>query len=416
MAALKRVVITGMGAVSSIGTGLQAIEESLRVGRSGIVSVPAWKELGIASHIAGLPETEPPSPLVTRKIEKSASSCALMALRATDEALSTAALLPSDVRGTNIAVLIGSGTGSSLRNFTSAEALQRARSTRRVHPFTVPHVMGSTAAANVSVALGTLGESWSVSSACSTGSHAIGIGSLYVRSGRYERVLAGASEEIDWIHAGPFDAMHALSRGFVENPTLASRPFDRDRDGFVISGGAGVVLLEELELALNRGATIYAEIVGWGSNSDGYDMVAPMPEGAADAIRRALRDAELAPEQIAYVNAHGTSTPQGDLSEAAAMKTVFGTRQPLVSSTKSSTGHAIGAAGSLEVVYSVMMMRGDFVAPNLNVHTLDQGAEHLNLATQPGRAHEIPFALSNSFGFGGTNSCLVLKRWEGYSV
>lgn len=413
MAAARRVVITGMGAVSSIGTGLGAVESSLRSGRSGIVPVPEWKELGIVSCLAGLPEREPASSLLTRKIEKSSPSAALMALRATEEALQTAALTVDEVRGTNLAVLIGSGTGSSLRVFNSSEALKQHNTTRKVYPFTVPQVMGSTASANVSVALGTHGESWSVSSACSTGSHAIGLGSFLIRHGRYDRVLAGASDEVDWTRSGPFDAMHALSRGFIDRPTEASRPFDRERDGFVLSGGSGVVLLEELQSALRRGAPILAEVVGWGSNSDGHDMVAPAPEGAVDAMQRALADAGVAPEQIEYVNAHGTSTPQGDPSEAAAMKKVFGRRQPLISSTKSSTGHAIGAAGSLEAIYTVIMMRGRFVAPNLNLHDLEQGCEHLNVSTQAGFAHEIPFSLSNSFGFGGTNSCLVLKHWDG---
>ncbi len=407
----RRVVITGMGGVSSIGTGLTNIAQALREGRSGITHVDDWAERGIYSRVGGLPEPEPDSPITTRKAAKTSSSCGLMAMRATTEALEQAGLTVEQVRGSHLPVLIGSGTGSSIENHRIAASVEKYHSTRRVSPFGVPRVMGSTASANVSVALGVKGESWSVSSACSTGSHALGLAAMMIRWGRYDRILAGAADEIDWSRAGAFDAMRALSRGFNDRPEQASRPFDRDRDGFVISGGAGVLLLESLEAALERGAPIQAEILGFGANSDGRDMVAPDPSGAAAVMRLALEEAGIAPDEVDYVNAHGTSTPQGDPSEARAMEEVFGNRQPWISSTKSITGHAIGAAGSLEAIYSVLMLQEGFVAPSRNVENIDPDCSHLNLVTET-NSLAPRIALSNSFGFGGTNACLVLGRWE----
>jgi len=420
----RRVVVTGMGAVSSVGTGLPAIEESLRTGRSGVRFVPEWAGIGFASQVAGIPEAEPDSPLLTRKIEKSATSMSRMALYAANEALVGAGIDPAEVRGTRVAVIIGSGIGSAIRNYNAlrlieqegekarAAGLEKFVATRRVSPFTVPQVMTSTAAANVSVALGARGESWTVSSACSTGSHAIALAALLIRAGRYERILAGAADEVDWTRAGAFDAMHALSRGYNDCPERASRPFDAGRDGFVISGGSGILLLEELEAARRRGAPILAELLGCAANSDGSDMVAPLTEGAIDVMREALADAGLRPEDVDYVNAHGTSTPQGDPSEARAMDAVFDERQPWISSTKSTTGHAVGAAGSLEAIYTIQMLRGGFLAPSVNVEQLDEQCGHLRLVLEPNNALEARTALSNSFGFGGTNACLVLRRWE----
>jgi 3-oxoacyl-[acyl-carrier-protein] synthase-1 len=336
-----------------------------------------------------------------------------MALYASWEALQTAGLSPEEMRGANTAVLIGSGTGSTLKNHAACMAFLEHGTLRKVNPFTVPYVMGSTASANVSVALGTKGESWSISSACSTGAHAIGLAVTLIRAGSYDSALAGGAEEIDWTRAGAFDAMRALSRGYNDRPTEASRPFDRYRDGFVIGGGAGVVLLEELEAARSRSAPILAEVLGYGANSDGYQMLTPLTKGAVEVMERALVDSDVGPDQIDYVNAHGTSTPLGDPSEASAMEAVFGHRQPYISSTKSMTGHAIGAAGSLEVIFSVLMMRGGFLATNRNVEELDEGCRHLNLVIDAPNRIETRTALSNSFGFGGTNASLVLRRWDG---
>ncbi|RMG43153.1 MAG: beta-ketoacyl-[acyl-carrier-protein] synthase family protein [Acidobacteria bacterium] len=408
----RRVVITGMGAVSSIGTGLAAIESALREGRSGIRRVPEWGEMGIESQVAGVPEAEPDCPLLTRRVEKNSTSVARMALFAAHEALRGAGLDPLGLRGQRLAVLIGSGSASTLQNFLSCRDLERTGTTRRVTPYTVPRVMGSTAAANVSVALGTTGESWSVSSACSTGAHAIGLGALMIRWGRYDRILAGAAEELDWTRVGAFDAMRALSRGYNDRPEQASRPFDVRRDGFVISGGAGVVVLEELEAARRRGAPILAEVAGYGANSDGHDMVLPDTRGAVNVMREALADAGIAPEEVGYVNAHGTSTPHGDPSEAAAMGEVFGRRQPWLSSTKSITGHAIGAAGALEVIYTVLMMRGGFLAPSRNLDEIDPSCAHLRFVREPDNDIAVTVAMSNSFGFGGTNASLVLRLVE----
>jgi len=406
----RRVVITGMGAVSSIGTGLGAIERSLREGRSGLRFVPEWKELGIASQVGGLPEGEPECPLLSRHVEKNSTSVSRMALAATWEALVGARLDPAELAGQPVPVLIGAGTGSTLQNYNSCRALFQHGTTRRVTPFTVPRVMGSSAAANVRVALGVTGESWSISSACSTGAHAIGLAALLIRIGRYDRIIAGASEEIDWTRAGAFDAMRALSRSFNDRPEAASRPFDRLRDGFVISGGAGIVILEEEEAARRRGAPILAEILGYGANSDGSDMVAPSVEGAVGVLRAALEDAGLPPDAVGYVNAHGTSTPQGDPPEAQAMRIVFGERQPFISSTKSITGHAVGAAGALELIYTVLMLRGRFLAPSRNVEEIDPDCAHLRLVLEPLAGTDVAIAMSNSFGFGGTNASLVVAR------
>ncbi len=413
MTSRRRVVITGMGAVSSLGTGLAANVAALREGRSGVVRVPEWAEIGLASQVAGLPEAEPASPLGDRRLQKSVSSAGMMALRAAAEALETAGLDPAGLRGSPLAVLIGSGTGSTLRNYHSCVALLSNRTSKKVSPFTVPQVMGSSATAAVSVALGARGESWALSSACSTGAHALAMAALLVRSGRYERVLAGAAEEVDWTRAGAFDAMYALSRGFNDRPAEASRPFGRDRDGFVISGGAGLLLVEDLEAAERRGAPIVAELLGSAANSDGHDMVTPLPEGAAEVMRLALEDAGIAPEEVDYVNAHGTSTPQGDPSEAAAMRAVFGARQPYLSSTKSMTGHAVAAAGSLEAIYTLLMLRHGFLAPNINVtpDTVDPACGGVRLVLEAPNAIAARTAISNSFGFGGTNACLVLRRW-----
>ncbi len=408
----RRVVITGMGAVSSIGIGLTAIEESLRAGRSGARQMPAWEKYGLASTVGAPPvDPEPDSPLATRHRVKSSSSNALMAMRATCDAIGSAGFEPEDFRGADVPVIIGSGTGSMLTCYRSAARIEKYRTSRRISAFTVPRVMGSTASANVSVALGTVGESWSVSSACATGTHAIHLASLLVKSGRYDRALCGASEEIDWPQASGFDAMHALSRGFNDTPERASRPFDRRRDGFVLGGGAGVLLLESLERARARGATILAEIAGCAATSDGHEMVQPSPGGAASVMQKALADAGLTPANVDYVNAHGTSTPQGDPSEALAMRIVFGDRQPWLSSTKSMTGHPIGPAGSLEAIFCVLMLRGGFLAPNINLEEIDPECAHLRIVTGAESAN-ARVAMSNSFGFGGTSASLILRRWD----
>ncbi len=412
MAKSRRVVITGMGAVSSIGTGLEEITKNLRAGRSGIVHLPEWSEMGIASQVAGVPEAQPESPLVDRRQSKNAGSAGKMALRASWEALETAGLDFRTLRGERIAVIIGSGSGSPRANYLANRAIETHRSTRRVNPFTVPHAMCSTGAANVCVALGLRGESWAVSSACSTGSHALGLARMMIQTGRYQQVLAGATEEVSWCESGAFDAMRALSRGFNDRPEQASRPFDKSRDGFVIAGGAGILLVEDLDFARARGATILAEFIGFGANSDGRDMVVPWPEGAVSVMREALDDASLPAEAVDYVNAHGTSTPQGDPSEARAMQILFGDRQPYISSTKSITGHALSAAGSLEAIYTVQMLREGFLSPSRNVDELDESCAHLALVREGGKSYAPRIALSNSFGFGGTNATLVLRAWR----
>jgi 3-oxoacyl-[acyl-carrier-protein] synthase-1 len=408
----RRVVLTGMGAVSSIGTGLPAIDRALREGASGLRAMPEWAEQGIVSRVGGPPEALPDCPLSTKRFERTSTSVGRMALYASWEALTGAGLDPRGLAGERIGAIIGSGTGSTLANYRAADLLARKQSVKRVNPFTVCQVMGSTTAAHVAVALGITGENWSVSSACSTGAHAIGMAAVMIRHGYYDRMLAGGADELDWTRAGAFDAMRALSRGYNERPTEASRPFDAARDGFVISGGAGVVFLEDLESARERGAPILAEIAGYGANSDGHDLFAPTCEGSAAVMRLALADAGVEPRSIDYVNAHGTSTPQGDPSEAAAMREVFGERQPRVSSTKSLTGHAIGASGSLEAIYTVLMMRGGYLASTANLETIDEACTHLDLVRGGMLEHDTRLAMTNSFGFGGTNAALVLRRYD----
>jgi 3-oxoacyl-[acyl-carrier-protein] synthase-1 len=354
----RRVVISGMGGVASVGTGLPAIDRALRSASSGLRAMPEWAERGIASLVGGPPEPSPECPLATKRFVRTSTSVGRMALYAAWEALTVAGLDPGGVAGERIGAIIGSGTGSTLATYEAADLLASKKSIKRLNPFTVCRVMGSTTAAHVAVALGITGENWSISSACSTGAHAIGMAALMIRHGYYDRMLAGGADELDWTRAGAFDAMRALSRGYNDRPAAASRPFDASRDGFVISGGAGVVLLEDLDSARERGAPVLAEVAGYGANSDGHDLFAPTCEGSAAVMRLALADAEVEPAAIDYVNAHGTSTPQGDPSEAAAMREVFGDRQPRVSSTKSLTGHAVGAAGSLETIFTVLMMRG----------------------------------------------------------
>jgi 3-oxoacyl-[acyl-carrier-protein] synthase-1 len=422
----QRVVVTGVGAVSPIGTGIPTVTESLRSGTSGLVHVPEWQERGLGSNVAGLPEENPECPLATRQVVKSSGSNARMCLAAAWEAIHAAGLDPDQVRGSDTALIIGSGTGSALDNFRACDVVERwyrkaqeegrpkHLSSKRIHPFTVPRVMASTASANVSVALGLRGESFSVSSACSSGSHAIGVSATMIRSGLYERVITGASEEVNWAAAGAFDAMYALSRGFNDRPEQASRPFASDRDGFVLSGGAGVLIIESLETAKERGAEPLAELVGFGASSDGNDMVAPLRDGAVQAMRKALVSAGLEPGDIGYINAHGTSTPAGDVSEASAIVEVFGDDGPWVSSTKSTTGHAIGAAGSLEAIYTIQMLREGFLAPSVNVtdDNLDEGCRALRLVREPNNRIAVATAISNSFGFGGTNACLVLRTLD----
>ena len=408
----RRVVISGIGGVSSIGTGIEAIDRALRDGTSGIRAMPEWQEKGVASLVGGPPEASPECPIASKRFKRTSTSLARMALYASWEALTRAGLDPSAVAGERIGAIIGSGTGSTHATYVAADVLATKRSVKRVNPFTVCRVMGSTTAAHVAVELGIVGENWSVSSACSTGAHAIGMAALLIRHGYYDQVLAGGADELDWTRAGAFDAMRALSRGFNDRPQEASRPFDVARDGFVISGGAGVVLLESLESAERRGAPVLAEVLGYGANSDGHDLFAPTSEGSTALIRLALDDAGVTPGEIDYVNAHGTSTPQGDPSEAAAMSNVFGERQPRLSSTKSLTGHAVGAAGSLEAIYTVLMMRGDYLAASANVETVDPACSHLDLVTETVESHETRLALTNSFGFGGTNAALVLRRFD----
>ncbi len=412
MANRTRVVITGCGAVSSLGTGLAEITPALRAGRSGLVHVPEWEALGLVSQVAGVPDPDPDCPFLERRMAKNAGANGKMSLRAAWDAITSAGLEPEAIRGQPIAVLIGAGVGSAFENYQACNKLMHSQSTRRINPFTVPHAMGSTGAANVSVAFGLRGESWAPSSACSTGAHSIGIARMLIQSGRYQQVLAGACEEVTWASACAFDAMRAISRAYNDRPTEASRPFDKGRDGFVISGGAGVVLLEELESAMHRGAPILAELVGFGANSDGRDMVVPWPEGAESVMREALEDAGLDPSDVDYINAHGTATPQGDPSEAAAMLAVFGEQQPWISSTKAITGHAVAAAGALEAVYTIQMLKEGFLSPCRNLDEVDESCTHLNFVREGGDDYGCQVALSNSFGFGGTNACLVLRAWN----
>ncbi|MCF3627807.1 beta-ketoacyl-ACP synthase I [Thalassospiraceae bacterium LMO-SO8] len=405
---MRRVVVTGMGIVSPIGSNVAEVTDSLRAGRSGIVFCPEYAERGFRSHLHGAPTIDMDDK-IDRKLRRFMGDGAAYAYIAMKEAIADAGLSDADVSDERTGLVMGSG-GPSTSALIDAADTAREKGAKRIGPYAVPKAMCSTVSANMATAYHMRGLSYSISSACSTSAHCIGNGAELIQWGKQDVVFAGGGEELHWSLTVLFDAMGALSSKYNDTPERASRPFDAGRDGFVIAGGAGVVVLEELERAQARGAKIYGEVVGYGATSDGVDMVAPSGEGAMRCMR--LATAALGNTKVDYINAHGTSTPAGDMTELKAIQEVFGAHKPKISSTKSLTGHSQGATGAHEAIYSLIMLNNDFIAASANVENLDPEAGGADIVTKRIDDAGLNCVLSNSFGFGGTNATLAFKRLE----
>ncbi len=405
---MRRVVITGYGIVSSIGNNQQEVLESLRQGRSGIEFCEEYEELGMRSHVYG-PVRLDPSELIDRKIYRFMGDGAAYNYLAMQEAIAQAGLEDKDISNERTGIVMGSG-GPSTKDIVEGAEILRAKGIKRVGPYRVPRIMSSTHSACLATPFKIKGVNYSISSACSTSAHCIGHGAELIQMGKQDVIFAGGGEMIHWTLTLSFDAMGALSSKYNDRPQQASRAYDADRDGFVISGGAGVIVLEELEHAQARGANIIAEVIGYGATSDGYDMVQPSGEGAVRCMRQAMATVK---DKIDYINAHGTSTPVGDIRELEAMKETFGNEIPPVSSTKSLTGHALGGAGVMEAIYSLLMMENSFIAASANIENLDPGAAGFPIVRERMDNVTLNTVMSNSFGFGGTNATLIMQRYPG---
>lgn len=403
---MKRVVITGLGIVSSIGNNTKEVANSLRQGKSGIEFAPEYAEMGFRSHVHGSINVEIEE-LIERKVRRFMGTAAAYNYIAMQQAIEASGLTEEQVSNPRTGLIVGSGGASHASTVAAADIL-RERGIRRVGPYMVPKTMGSTTSANLATAFKIKGVNYSISSACSTSAHCIGNACEQIQMGKQDVVFAGGGEELGWEGSLMFDAMGALSSKYNETPDKASRAYDAHRDGFVISGGGGLVVLEELEHAKARGANIYAEVVGYGATSDGFDMVQPSGEGAVRCMQLAMSTVE---GKIDYINAHGTSTPVGDVKELGAIREVFGEEMPKISSTKSLTGHALGAAGVNEAIYSLIMMKEGFLAASANIEELDEAAEGMAIVRDL-EERAINTVMSNSFGFGGTNATLVMQRYS----
>ncbi len=401
----KRVVVTGLGIISCLGNRLDVVSKSLSEGRSGIRAMPEWRDLGLLSCVAGVPDLSKEIPL-DRKISRFMGDSATYAYHAMCQAIADAGLLPDSVSSPRTGCFIGSGVGS-LFNHAKTMDILHSRGMRYIPPYVVPRIMGNTASAALATFFGIKGVSLAISSACASSAHAIGTGAEQILLGKQDMVFAGGAEEVCWTTSVGFDAMGALSTAYNDTPETASRPYGVDRDGFVIAGGAGIVVLEERAHAEARGASIYAELLGYGACSDGSDMVFPSTEGAARAMSLALDDAGMA--SVDYINTHATATQVGDIAEIQALREVFQGTMPPFSSTKGLSGHPIGASGVHEVIYSLLMMRDGFMAGTANITTLDPALVGLPLVQKTTKAGISSF-LTNSFGFGGTNASLVFGR------
>ncbi len=403
---MRRTVVTGLGIVSSIGNNRQQVVESLRAGRSATVFVEEYRELGFRSQIHAAVNIDLDAH-IDRKIKRFMGDGAAYNYIAMAQAIADSGLEPGEISHERTGLVMGSG-GPSTSNLVNAADILREKGVKRVGPYMVPRTMSSTNTACLATPFKIKGVNYSISSACATSAHCIGHGMELIQMGKQDIVFAGGGEELHWTMSVLFDAMGALSTGYNDTPERASRPYDANRDGFVISGGGGVLVLEELEHAKARGAKIYAELVGYGATSDGYDMVQPSGEGAVRCMRQALTTIH---EPIDYINAHGTSTPVGDTKELAAMREVFGdTGVPKVSSTKSLTGHALGAAGVNEAIYSLLMMEESFISASANIEQLDPQAEGIAIVRNLETGVTLNTVMSNSFGFGGTNATLIFQK------
>ncbi len=408
---MRRVVVTGLGIVSPIGNSADEVSAALRAGRSGVEFVPEMAEHGFRSQVAGTLKIDPADHVDKRRMRFMGPGAAY-AYIAMEQAIADAGLTAAEVSNERTGVIAGSGGPSTSALFAAHQSVLSHKSTRRVGPFAVPKAMCSTVAANLATAFQIKGMSYSITSACSTSLHCIGAAAEQIAFGKQDVMFAGGGEELDWTLSCLFDAMGAMSSKFNDTPERASRAFDAGRDGFVIAGGGGIVVLEELERARARGARILAEVTGFAATSDGHDMVAPSGEGGERAMRLAL--SQLAEgRRVGYVNAHGTSTPVGDVGEIEAVRRTFADRpegQPPVSSTKSMTGHSQGATGAQEAIYCLLMLAGDFIAPSINIETLDPAIRPEEIATSLIENAGLDTAMTNSFGFGGTNGSMLLSR------
>lgn len=406
---LRRVAVTGLGIVSPIGSNVAEVTESLREGKSGIVHSDVYEEMGFRSHVHGAPNVDLDAH-IDRKLRRFMGDGAAYNYVAMQQAIADSGLTDADIRSERTGLVMGSGGPSTSAQVDAAD-IAREKSPKRVGPYAVPKAMCSTLSANMSTAFGMRGLSYSISSACSTSAHCIGNGSELIQMGKQDVVFAGGAEELHWSLSVLFDAMGALSSKYNDTPEKASRAYDANRDGFVIAGGSGVVVLEDMERAQARGAKIYAELVGYGATSDGVDMVAPSGEGAVRCMKMAM--AGLGSEKVDYINAHGTSTPVGDMVELAAIREAFGDHSPHISSTKSLTGHSQGATGAHEAIYSMLMMEHDFLAASANIEELDPEAGDAKIVRERIDNAGLNIVMSNSFGFGGTNATLAFQRHEG---
>lgn len=408
---MRRVVVTGMGIASCLGNDTASVTDALRNGRSGIRHNDEYAERGLRSEVSGRPDIDLES-AIPRRARRFMGDAAAYAYVAMQQAIDQAGLPPEVVSDPRTGLIAGSG-GASTENVVRAADILRERGVRKIGAFAVPKVMGSTISACLATPFAIRGINYSISSACATSAHCIGAAMEQIQLGKQDVMFAGGGEEEHWSLTMLFDAMGALSTGFNDTPERASRPFDRDRDGFVIAGGGGMVVLESLEHAEARGATIIAELAGYAATSDGYDMVAPSGEGAQRCLAQTMEMAGVDAERpVDYVNAHGTSTPAGDMTELRALESVFGETRPPVSSTKSLTGHSLGAAGVQEAIYSLLMMQEGFIAGTLNVDNLDSEAGDYPVVTGTRTGQSLDLIVSNSFGFGGTNAALAFRRYS----
>lgn len=408
---MRRVVVTGLGIVSPIGNTAEDVTAALRAGQSGIEASAEMAEHGFRSQIAGTLNIDPKDHIDKRTLRFMGPGAAFAYIAMT-QAIADAGLTDAEVSDPMTGLIAGSGGPSTSAMFAAHQTVLKSVSTKRIGPFAVPKCMSSTVSANLATAFKIKGMNFSITSACSTSLHCIGLAAQQIALGQQDVMFGGGGEELDWTLSCLFDAMGAMSSKYNDTPTRASRAFDADRDGFVIAGGGGVVVLEALDRAKARGAKIYAEVTGFAATSDGHDMVAPSGEGGERAMRGALRT--LPPgRRVDYINAHGTSTPVGDVGEVEAVRRVFGEgTTPPISSTKSMTGHSQGAAGAQEAIYALLMLEHDFIAPSINVDTLDPDLDSREIATELRESAGLDTVMTNSFGFGGTNGSMLMSRME----
>ncbi|THK34829.1 beta-ketoacyl-ACP synthase I [Ensifer sp. MPMI2T] len=406
---MRRVVVTGLGIVSSIGNNAEEVTASLRDAKSGITFSPDFAANGFKCHVWGAPSLDP-TDLVDRRAMRFLSQGGAWNHVAMKQAIADSGLEAGDITNERTGIIMGSGGPSTRTIVEAADITRKNASPKRIGPFAVPKAMSSTASATLATWFQIHGVNYSISSACSTSAHCIGNAAEMIQWGKQDVMFAGGHEDLDWTMSNLFDAMGAMSSKFNDTPSSASRAYDTNRDGFVIAGGAGVLVLEELEHAKARGAKIYAEIVGYGATSDGYDMVAPSGEGAVRCMRQALATVE---GEVDYINTHGTSTPVGDSKEIGAIREVFGEKMPHIQSTKSLTGHSLGAAGVQESIYGLLMMQAGFIGESAHISELDPEFEGVPIVRKRIDNAKIDTVLSNSFGFGGTNATLVFQRYNG---